>query len=90
MLEFINGTSTCSNLGSTTECVYEFLPIFATSTGTSSTSTLTVGEIATVQILTAILIAHITIYLIFALSNVYKKRKYLQYGGGDVEIREDH
>ncbi len=42
---------------------------------------------ATLQFI--ILVSILTIALCFAISALYKKRTYLQYGGGDVEMRED-
>jgi len=91
MLEFITGTSTCTDLGSTTECIYDFVPAYASSTATTSTSTASVtdGEIAIVTMLFVLIVTLLTIHLISALSTVYKQRKYLQYGGGDVEVRKD-
>lgn len=88
MLEFITGTSTCTDLGSSTECIYNLVPEYASSTATSTTS-LTDGEIAIVTMLFVLVVSLITIHLVSALSTVYKKRKYLQYGGGDVEVRKD-
>lgn len=65
------------------------MPTFSSLSGTTSTSTVSQAETAIISLLFGILIAHITAWLIFSLSTIYKKRKYLQYSGGDVEIRED-
>jgi hypothetical protein len=61
----------------------------ASASSSTGTTTPTEGEVAIVTVLLALLIAHITAWLIYALNTVYKKRTYFQYGGGDVEKRTD-
>jgi len=75
----------------------ESIPLFAeygTGTTTEFMSTTTQAQLLltnqTIAVLLFVLLSVvITIGLIAALGKIYKKKKYLQYSGGDVEIRED-
>lgn len=72
-----------------------FNPLLASSTN-ATTSDIKIyayasaGEVLTNLFLFVIIIMLLTKYLMNALDRVKTKRTYLQYGGGDVEIREDN
>lgn len=64
--------------------------LFAPFDSDMGTSTPNDAEIATVMLLFILIMVAITTSIIISYNTFYKKRRYLQYGGGDVEIREDH
>lgn len=88
MIDLINGTSTCQTTAtSTTECYYEFVPVYETAT--NSTTTLTQYQQADIFLSFLLFVTVCTIAIAFAIVSLYTKRTYLQYGGGDVEMRKD-
>lgn len=70
-----------------------FNPAIATSGATSTDfkiySYTTGGEILTNLFLFILVVMFLTKWLLNAIDRIKTKRTYLQYGGGDVEIRED-
>ena len=47
------------------------------------------GDIVTILLLLVFLFMMLTFFIVMAISKIKTKRTYLQYNGGDVEIRED-
>ena len=88
--------TTIDNIGtSTPTSTIGFNPLEASTTN-ATTSDIKIyayasaGEVLTNLFLFVIIIMLLTKYLLGALDRVKTKRTYLQYGGGDVEIREDN
>ena len=71
-----------------------FNPLIASSTATTSDikiyNYMSSGEVLINLFLFVIILMMLTKYLLSALDRIKTKRTYLQYGGGDVEIREDN
>ena len=64
-------------------------PLIATSTDIVILPTMTAGEVLIAFFLFVIVLLHLFSLVIGGLERIKTKKKYLAYGGGDVEIRED-
>jgi hypothetical protein len=83
--DLINSTNTASTLG-----FFNPTTTIASSTDVQLYGFFTAGDLV-ISVLILLLIALIVFRdMALALSAIKTKRKFLQYGGGDVEIREDN
>lgn len=61
----------------------------ATTSDIVHTPYVTSGDLMTIYLLMVIIVLQLVYFLASSLSRIRTKKKYLQYGGGDVEQRED-
>lgn len=84
----------CSGNATTTASTTPIEVFYSTSTVSSSSDIYIAKHITSGEALIAFLLMFLTIAYLFitmakALRNVKKDKEYLQYGGGDVQIRKD-
>jgi len=95
---FVFSTSICENDATTTPSASStvgFNPTIASSTNATTTDVIvynfmSAGDVLTNLFLFVIIVMMLTKYLLGALDRIKTKRTYMQYGGGDVEVREDN
>lgn len=88
-------SSTCIFTASTSTATGTVQTVkLATSTGATSTQfglvpTVTGGDLVIIALLTLLLFQFLTTWIIYSFRSIRTKKRYMQYNGGDVEVRDD-